>query len=121
MAISRNAGSLLALPDFPEFAQAVKYGVPGTLAVPVPVSVPVPVVHFVDALAVPFHDRNEGAVIRPPCDSPAMDEPVNRVVCANRTDLERGVSWSNTNDCLTDANAITRRVHGSLHLDCLAP
>ena len=27
MAISRNAGSL---PDFPEFAQAVTYGVPGT-------------------------------------------------------------------------------------------
>ena len=30
MAISRNASSLLALPDFPEFAQAVRYGVPGT-------------------------------------------------------------------------------------------
>ena len=30
MAISRNARSLLALPDFPEFAQAVRYGVPGT-------------------------------------------------------------------------------------------
>ena len=31
MAIRRNAYSLLALPDFPEFAQAVRYGVPGTL------------------------------------------------------------------------------------------
>jgi hypothetical protein len=30
MAIRRNACSLLALPDFPEFAQAVRYGVPGT-------------------------------------------------------------------------------------------
>src|SRR5271157_3077193 len=30
MAISRNACSLVALPDFPEFAQAVRYGVPGT-------------------------------------------------------------------------------------------
>jgi len=30
MAISRNASSLLALPDFPEFAPAVRYGVPGT-------------------------------------------------------------------------------------------
>ena len=30
MAIRRNACSLLALPDFPEFAQAVGYGVPGT-------------------------------------------------------------------------------------------
>jgi len=29
MAIRRNACSLLALPDFPEFAQAVGYGVPG--------------------------------------------------------------------------------------------
>ncbi len=29
-AISRNASSLLALPDFPEFAPAVRYGVPGT-------------------------------------------------------------------------------------------
>jgi hypothetical protein len=28
MAIRRNACSLLALPDFPEFAQAVRYGVP---------------------------------------------------------------------------------------------
>src|SRR5271157_1878415 len=33
MAMSRNACSLIALPDFPEFAQAVSYGVPGTLAV----------------------------------------------------------------------------------------
>ncbi len=32
MGISRNACSLLALPDFPEFAQAVRYGVPGTPA-----------------------------------------------------------------------------------------
>jgi len=31
MAISRNASFLLDLPDFPEFAQAVRYGVPGTL------------------------------------------------------------------------------------------
>src|SRR5208283_3456941 len=30
MAISRNASSLLALPDFPEFAPAVRYGVAGT-------------------------------------------------------------------------------------------
>src|SRR5271165_1597490 len=30
MAIRRNACSLLALPDFPKFAQAVRYGVPGT-------------------------------------------------------------------------------------------
>ncbi len=30
MALSRNACSLVALPDFPEFAQAVRYGVPGT-------------------------------------------------------------------------------------------
>jgi hypothetical protein len=30
MAIRRNARSLLALPDFPEFAQAVRYGDPGT-------------------------------------------------------------------------------------------
>jgi len=30
MHISRNACSLVALPDFPEFAQAVRYGVPGT-------------------------------------------------------------------------------------------
>jgi hypothetical protein len=30
MAIRRNACSLLALPDFPEFAQAVRHGVPGT-------------------------------------------------------------------------------------------
>jgi hypothetical protein len=30
MAILRNACSLLALPDFPEFAQAVRYDVPGT-------------------------------------------------------------------------------------------
>ncbi len=30
MAISRNASSLLALPDVPEFAPAVRYGVPGT-------------------------------------------------------------------------------------------
>ena len=30
MAIRRNACSLLALPDFPEFAQEVRYGVPGT-------------------------------------------------------------------------------------------
>ncbi len=30
MAVSRNTRSLLALPDFPEFAQAVRYGVPGT-------------------------------------------------------------------------------------------
>ncbi len=30
MAISRNACSLVALPDFPELAQAVRYGVPGT-------------------------------------------------------------------------------------------
>ena len=30
MAIRRNACSLLALPDFPEFAQAVRFGVPGT-------------------------------------------------------------------------------------------
>ena len=28
--ISRNACSLMALPDFPEFAPAVRYGVPGT-------------------------------------------------------------------------------------------
>jgi hypothetical protein len=32
MAIRRNACSLLTLPDFPEFAQAVRYGVPGTLS-----------------------------------------------------------------------------------------
>ncbi len=31
MAISRNAYSLNALPDFPEFAQKVSYGVPGIL------------------------------------------------------------------------------------------
>ena len=31
MAISRNAYSLNALPDFPEFAQKVRYGVPGIL------------------------------------------------------------------------------------------
>ena len=30
MAIRRNACSLLALPDFPQFAQVVKYGVRGT-------------------------------------------------------------------------------------------
>src|SRR5271157_857941 len=30
MAISRNVSFLLALPDFPEFAPAVRYGVPGT-------------------------------------------------------------------------------------------
>ena len=30
MAISRNACSLLALPDSPEFARAVRHGVPGT-------------------------------------------------------------------------------------------
>src|SRR5271157_5503935 len=30
MAISRKARSLLALPDFSEFARAVRYGVPGT-------------------------------------------------------------------------------------------
>ena len=30
MAISRNASSLLALPDFPEFAPTVRHGVPGT-------------------------------------------------------------------------------------------
>ena len=30
MAIRCNACSLLALPDFPEFAQAVRYGVPAT-------------------------------------------------------------------------------------------
>ncbi len=30
MAISRNACSLVALPDFPELAQAVRYGVTGT-------------------------------------------------------------------------------------------
>ena len=30
MPIRRNAYSLLALPDFQEFAQAVRYGVPGT-------------------------------------------------------------------------------------------
>jgi len=29
-AIRRNACSLLALPDFPEFDQAVRFGVPGT-------------------------------------------------------------------------------------------
>ncbi len=34
MAIRRNACSLLALPDFPEFAQAVKYGVLGTPRTP---------------------------------------------------------------------------------------
>jgi len=28
--MSRNAYSLIALPDFPEFAQAVRYGVPET-------------------------------------------------------------------------------------------
>ncbi len=31
MAISRNAYSLNALPDFPEFAREVRYGVPGIL------------------------------------------------------------------------------------------
>jgi hypothetical protein len=30
MHISRNACSPVALPDFPEFTQAVRYGVPGT-------------------------------------------------------------------------------------------
>ena len=34
MALSRNACSLVALPDFPEFAQAVRYGVPGTSQAP---------------------------------------------------------------------------------------
>src|SRR5271157_467561 len=33
MAINRNAYPLIALPHFPEFAQAVRYGVPGTLGV----------------------------------------------------------------------------------------
>src|SRR5271157_5905439 len=33
MPIRRNGCSLLALPDFPEFAQAVRHGVPGTLQV----------------------------------------------------------------------------------------
>ena len=33
MHISRNACSLVALPDFPEFAQAVRYSVPGTQVV----------------------------------------------------------------------------------------
>ena len=34
MHISRNARSLVALPDFPEFAQAVRYGVPRTPRTP---------------------------------------------------------------------------------------
>src|SRR5271157_2240264 len=40
MAISRNAYSLNALPDFPEFAQKVRYGVPG---------IPAAQVHFDNA------------------------------------------------------------------------
>jgi len=38
MAIRRNACSLLALPDFPEFAQAVRFDVPGTPDPPIPSS-----------------------------------------------------------------------------------
>src|SRR5271157_5316472 len=34
MHIGRNACSLLALPDFPEFAPEVRYGVPGTPRIP---------------------------------------------------------------------------------------
>jgi len=64
MAIRRNACSLLALPDFPEFAQAVRYGVPRTLPIkailsPWPVERPV---DWTDRVNAPLSVKELGRV-----------------------------------------------------------